>query len=92
MSEEKNETSRQRILTGRVVSNGAEKTISVLVERKVKHPMYGKYMRKSNKYLAHDEQNECQVGDVVTIAECRPLSKRKAWRLERIVERPVGQQ
>lgn len=78
-----------RSVTGKVVSDGMDKTITVLIERRVKHPMYGKYVRKSTKLLAHDESNECKVGDTVTIAECRPLSKRKSWRLERIVERAV---
>ena len=83
VSEEK----KQRTITGRVVSNKMDKTISVSVERKVKHPMYGKYMRRSTKYLVHDEDNACNEGDVVTIAECRPFSKSKSWRLVEIVER-----
>ena len=77
----------QRTLTGKVVSDRGEKTITVLVERLVKHPVYGKYIRRSTKLLAHDENNECRNGDKVTIAECRPLSKRKSWKLDRIVER-----
>ena len=83
VSEEK----KQRTITGRVVSNKMDKTIAVSVERKVKHPMYGKYMRRSTKYLVHDEDNACNEGDVVTIAECRPFSKSKSWRLVEIVER-----
>ncbi|HUG99990.1 MAG TPA: 30S ribosomal protein S17 [Gammaproteobacteria bacterium] len=78
-----------RILTGRVVSNGMDKTASVSVERLVKHPLYGKYIRRTTKLLAHDENNECRVGDKVNIAESRPLSKRKAWRVVEIVERAV---
>jgi small subunit ribosomal protein S17 len=84
MSQEK----RQRTETGRVISNKMDKTITVMVERKVKHPLYGKYIRRSSKFHAHDEENQCQEGDVVTIAECRPISKSKTWRLVEIVERP----
>ncbi len=80
-----------RTVTGRVVSNKMDKTISVLVSRVVKHPVYGKYLRRSTKVLAHDEENACREGDVVSIAECRPYSKRKAWRLVGIVERAEAQ-
>ncbi|MEE9141398.1 MAG: 30S ribosomal protein S17 [Gammaproteobacteria bacterium] len=80
-----------RTVTGKVLSNGMDKTISVSVERLVKHPVYGKYVRRTSKLLAHDEKNECNEGDVVTIAECRPYSKRKSWRLVDIVERAVAQ-
>jgi small subunit ribosomal protein S17 len=83
MSQEK----RVRTETGRVVSNKMDKTITVVVERKVKHPIYGKYIRRSTKFHAHDESNQCGEGDVVTIAECRPISKSKSWRLVEIVER-----
>ena len=79
--------SRQRTLTGRVVSSGMDKTASVAVERLVKHPVYGKFIRRTTKILAHDEQNEAKVGDTVEIAECRPLSKRKSWRIVNFVER-----
>jgi len=79
---------RVRILTGRVVSDGMDKTVSVSVERRVKHPVYGKYIRRTTKVLAHDENNECRVGDTVSIAEVRPLSKRKAWQMVKIIERP----
>lgn len=82
-----NEAQRIRTITGKVVSNKMNKTVAVSVERKVKHPMYGKYVRKTAKYLAHDEENACNEGDIVTIAECRPLSKNKSWRLVEIVER-----
>lgn len=78
-----------RSLEGRVVSNKAEKTISVLVERREKHPLYGKYISKSSKFLAHDEQNECGEGDIVIIEACRPLSKNKTWRLVKVVEKAV---
>ena len=76
-----------RTLTGTVVSNKMNKTISVSVERLVKHPTYGKYVRRTTKLLAHDENNECRAGDTVAIAECRPLSRPKAWRLVRVLER-----
>lgn len=76
-----------RTLTGTVVSSKMNKTISVAVERLVKHPTYGKYVRRTTKLLAHDENNECREGDTVAISECRPLSRHKAWRLVRVVER-----
>jgi small subunit ribosomal protein S17 len=76
-----------RTVQGRVVSNKADKTITVMVERKVKHPVYGKFVKKSTKLHAHDANNECNEGDVVTISACRPLSKSKKWKLETIVER-----
>ena len=74
---------------GRVVSNKTDKTITVVVERMVKHPLYGKFIRRSTKLYAHDANNECQQGDVVSIRECRPLSKNKRWRLVEIVEKAV---
>ena len=77
---------RKEIL-GLVTSNKMDKTITVMVERKEKHPMYGKYMKKSNKFHAHDQNNECNIGDTVRIMETRPLSKSKCWRLVEIVER-----
>ena len=76
-----------KTLTGTVVRNKMNKTISVSVERLVKHPTYGKYVRRTTKLLAHDENNECRAGDTVAIAECRPLSRHKAWRLVRVIER-----
>ena len=76
-----------RTLTGRVISNKMNKTITVLVERRVKHPIYGKYIKRSTKVHAHDSDNQCQVGDTVTVEQCRPLSKSKTWRLLRILER-----
>ena len=85
MSEQKQEN--ERTVTGRVISDKMNKTITVLVERRVKHPVYGKFVRKSTKLHAHDENNECKEGDVVTIAECRPISKSKAWRLIEVVEK-----
>jgi len=82
-------TAMVRTLSGRVVSNKGDKTISVLVERFEKHPVYGKYIKRSSKIAAHDENNECQIGDTVTIAECRPLSKSKTFKLVEINERAV---
>ncbi|MFQ3574864.1 MAG: 30S ribosomal protein S17 [Cytophagales bacterium] len=72
---------------GKVVSNKMEKTITVAVERKVKHPMYGKFMKTTKKFHAHDEQNQCDIGDTVLISETRPLSKLKRWRLVQILEK-----
>ena len=72
---------------GTVVSNTMDKSIVVLVERKVKHPKYGKFVKKSTKFMAHDEKNECNIGDFVRIMETRPLSKNKCWRLVEIIER-----
>ncbi len=74
-------------LTGRVVSDKMNKTITVLVERKVKHPLYKKYVRRFTKLHVHDEKNECHTGDVVDIEECRPLSRTKSWRLHKVVTR-----
>ncbi|MEQ9290505.1 MAG: 30S ribosomal protein S17 [Cyclobacteriaceae bacterium] len=72
---------------GKVVSNKMEKTITVEVQRRVKHPIYGKFIGKSNKFAAHDEKNDCGIGDTVKIMETRPLSKNKRWRLVEILER-----
>jgi small subunit ribosomal protein S17 len=76
-----------RTASGRVTSNKMDKTITVLIERRVKHPLYGKYLTRSTKMHAHDENNECNIGDLVTIAESRPLSKTKTWTLQSIDER-----
>lgn len=76
-----------RTLTGTVVSNKMQKTIAVVVERLVKHPQYGKYIRRTTKLLAHDESNSSREGDLVSITECRPYSKRKAWRLVEVIRR-----
>ena len=73
--------------TGVVVSNKMDKSVVVLVERKVKHPKYGKFIKKSKRFVAHDEKNECGIGDTVRIMETRPLSKTKRWRLVKIVEK-----
>jgi small subunit ribosomal protein S17 len=75
-----------RTITGRVVSNKMDKTITVLVERVVKHPVYGKYIKRSTKMMAHDEQNVCNEGDVVSITSCRPLSKNKTFKLVQILD------
>lgn len=80
---------RSRTVSGKVVSNKMEKSITVLVERRVRHPVYGKYVTKTTKLHAHDENNECQPGDLVTIKEVRPVSKTKTWALVSIDERPA---
>ena len=90
MTDENNKKSgsrRQRNVTGRVTSYKMDKTITVTTERLIKHPVYGKYIRRRTKVLAHDPENACSVGDFVAIAECRPLSKHKSWKLVEIVER-----
>ena len=76
-----------RTITGKVVSNKMDKTITVLVERVVKHPVYGKYVKRSTKMMAHDEQNACQEGDVVAITSCRPISKNKSFKLVQVLEK-----
>ncbi|WP_031434838.1 30S ribosomal protein S17 [Methylomarinum vadi] len=80
-------TEKMRTLRGRVISNKMDKTISVLVERRVKHPVYGKIVKKTTKFLAHDERNECNEGDTVSITSCRPLSKNKTFKMVEIIER-----
>jgi small subunit ribosomal protein S17 len=87
-----NETRNSRTLTGRVVSDKAKKTVTVLVERRVAHPMYGKIVTRSKKYHAHDEKDDCHEGDVVQIEECRPISKTKAWRVTKLLERARTEQ
>ena len=81
------EAKSNRTLTGRVVSNAMDKTITVLVERRVKHPLYGKFISRSTKIHAHDDANECGKGDWVVVEQCRPLSKTKTWRLIQVVEK-----
>lgn len=76
-----------RTLVGEVISDKMNKTITVLIERKVRHPVYKKYIRRSTKVHAHDENDECHIGDVVSIEQCRPISKTKTWRLTRVIER-----
>ena len=82
-------TNLKRTLTGTVVSDKMDKTVTVLIERKIKHPLLGKILRVSKKYHAHDESNECAQGDVVVIEECRPLSKTKSWRVSKLVGKAV---
>ena len=81
------ETKLNRTLTGTVVSDKMDKTVTVLVERRTKHPVLGKIIRVSKKYHAHDENNECHEGDVVMIEECRPIAKTKSWRVSKLVEK-----
>jgi len=81
------ERSNRKNITGKVVKNKMEKSIVVSVERKVKHPMYGKFVKKTSTFMAHDEKNECNVGDIVSLMETRPLSKNKRWRLVQILEK-----
>ena len=80
-------TSNRRRLTGRVVGDKMDKTVTVRVDRMVRHPLYGKFVRRSTKYHAHDETNECHDGDTVLIEESRPLSKSKTWKVARLLER-----
>jgi small subunit ribosomal protein S17 len=77
----------QRTIVGRVVSDKMDKTVSVAIERLIKHPVYGKYIRRTTKVLAHDASNECKPGDRVTISECKPISKNKSWSVVDVVER-----
>jgi small subunit ribosomal protein S17 len=81
------EAANKRQLAGRVVSDKMKKTVTVLVERRVKHPLYGKFMTRSRKYHAHDEAAECHPGDLVLIEECRPISRTKAWRVIKLMEK-----
>jgi len=89
MSEDSQEQNT-RTLSGRVVSDKMNQTVSVAIERRVQHPMYGKFIRQTSKVMAHDETNQCRTGDKVTIAECRPISKHKAWRIVDVVERAIA--
>ena len=81
--------STQRTVVGRVVSDKMNKSVSVSIERVIKHPVYGKYVRRTGKVMAHDETNDCKTGDLVAIRECRPISKNKAWKVVGVVERAV---
>ncbi len=80
-----------RTMTGRVVSNKMQKTVSVAVERVVRHPVFGKYIRRTTRLLAHDEANACREGDLVSIVECRPISRHKSWRVAEILQRAEAQ-
>jgi len=81
------EATNKRQLTGRVISDRMNKTVTVLIERRTMHPLYGKVITRSGKYHAHDETNECKEGDLVTIEECRPLSRTKSWRVVKLVDK-----
>lgn len=81
------ETKTSRTKSGRVISDKMDRTITVLVERRVKHPLYGKFISRSTKLHVHDENNVCTIGDEVTISECRPISKTKSWKLVEVVKR-----
>ncbi len=81
------ETKKQRTVVGRVVSDKMDKTVSVAIERLIRHPVYGKFIRRTTKVLAHDAANECKAGDRVAISECKPLSKNKSWQVVNVVER-----
>lgn len=81
------ETKTIRTKSGRVISDKMDRSITVLVERRVQHPLYGKFIRRSTKLHVHDENNDCNVGDEVTITECRPISKTKSWKLVEVVKR-----
>jgi small subunit ribosomal protein S17 len=85
------EGKRARRIVGRVVSDKMNKGVVVTVERLIKHPVYGKYIRRTSKYVAHDEDNACKIGDMVAIAECRPISKTKSWRVVEVVTPAVGE-
>ncbi len=87
MSESTSERNLRKIRVGVVSSNKMDKTVTVAVERKVKHPIYGKFVKKTTRFHAHDEKNECSIGDLVKIMETRPLSKTKRWRLVEVVEK-----
>jgi small subunit ribosomal protein S17 len=80
-----------RTMTGRVVSNKMQKTVAVAIERVVRHPVFGKYIRRTTQLLAHDEANSCREGDLVSIVECRPISRRKSWRVAEILQRAEAQ-
>jgi len=84
------ERGKRRIVTGKVVSDAMDKTITVRQDRLVKHPLYGKYIRRATKYKAHDEQNKAQIGDTVEITFCRPISKTKTWRLVNVLKSGGG--
>lgn len=81
------DTKKLRTVTGRVVSSKMNQTVSVAIERLVRHPVYGKFIRRTTKVMAHDAENTCQAGDKVTITECRPISKHKSWRVVDVLER-----
>jgi small subunit ribosomal protein S17 len=85
--EQQNDTKVVRRTIGRVVSNKMNKSVTVSVERLIKHPVYGKFIRRTTKVMAHDEEQTCREGDTVAIVECRPISKRKSWKVVEVIER-----
>lgn len=87
MAEQEVTGTKKRVMVGTVVSNRMDKSIVVSVERMTKHPLYKKYLKSSKKYMAHDEKNECSIGDIVRISETRPISSRKTWKLVEIIVR-----
>ena len=87
MNETANNPTQLRTVQGRVVSNKMDKTVTIVIERLVKHALYGKYIRRSSKLHAHDAENTCKEGDIVRVTECRPLSKTKNWRVVEVVAR-----
>ena len=90
MSTEQKENDQLRTVDGRVVSSAMNKSVTVAIERKKPHPVYGKYIRRTTKVMAHDESNVCSEGDTVTITECRPMSRRKSWRVVAVNGREIG--
>ena len=90
MSTEHIDSDKLRTVDGRVVSSAMNKSVTVAIERKKPHPVYGKYIRRTTKVMAHDESNVCNAGDTVTITECRPMSKRKSWRVVAVNGRDIG--
>ena len=90
MSTEQENTAKLRTVDGRVVSSKMDKSVTVAIERKKPHPVYGKYIRRTTKVVAHDEANECKDGDTVTITECRPMSKTKSWRVVAVNGTEIG--
>ncbi len=84
------EEKAQRTLTGSVTSDVCDKTVTVMIERRIKHPVYGKYIKRSTKLHVHDEDNQCNVGDTVVIEQCRPMSKTKTWRLVEVTQKAVA--
>ena len=86
MEQQEDKSKRHNTVTGRVVSDARDKSICVMVERRVKHPVYGKYLRRSSKLHAHDEDNQAKLGDLVRVRQCRPVSKTKSWVLDAVLE------
>jgi small subunit ribosomal protein S17 len=89
-SKETEQIKSRRTVIGRVVSAKMDKSVSVAIERQIKHPTYGKYIRRTSKVMAHDANNDCKIGDRVAISECRPMSKNKAWQVVNVIERAAG--